>query len=108
MVKLIGRYNINKANILKIDEPLHLVIGQRRNVTLQKPRNYLLRRISSKEHTYISSLFESREIACNGLIGYCFDYQGAQYVLVIDPATGTATISERPAENSMSPINNAA
>lgn len=88
-----GQFHSDKANLLKIGETLHLVIGTRKKATPQKPPHYLLQRVSPKQHIYISSLFEWQEMSENGLKAYSFDYKGVDYVLIIDTKTQIAQIS---------------
>lgn len=90
---LVGLYQMDKSNLLQPGQNIHLVIGTRKKTTPQKPPNYLLRRFSLKQHIFISSLYEWQEMAGNGKQAYSFDYQGIDYVLMLDHSTGTGTIS---------------
>jgi hypothetical protein len=93
MPNLVGEYQTAKSNLLSPGQNLHLVIGQRKKTTPQKPPNYLLQRLSPKEHIFISSLYEWQEMAVNGLTAYSFDFKGVDYVLMINHSTQTAQIS---------------
>lgn len=90
---LVGKYQLDKANLLSESQNLHLVIGTRKKTTPQKPPFYLLQRVSSKQHIYISSLFEWQEMTGNSLVGYSFDWQGTEYVLMLNHNTRTAQIT---------------
>ena len=94
MPNLVGQYQTDNSNLLNVSQSgLHLVIGTRRKPTPQKPKSYLLQRLTPKQHIYISSLFEWQEVAKEGITAYSFDYQGAEYVLMLNHNTNTATIS---------------
>lgn len=72
-----GRYHTDKSNLLKQD--IHLVVGSRKKPSIQKPKYYLLHRLSPTTHQYISSLYpldgqEKDQI-------FTFDWKGQQYTL---------------------------
>ncbi len=97
MSNLLGEFQIDNSNLLRQGEPLHLVISQRQKPTAQKPRKYLLQRVSPKHHIYISSLFEWAGNASNEATGasetFSFDWKGTNYFLNLNYTTNTAAIS---------------
>ena len=94
MLKLVGQYQTDNSNLLNLSQSgLHLVIGTRKKPTPQKPKNYLLQRVSPTKHIYISSLFEWQELTAEGISAYSMDYNGQDYVLHIDHNTKKASIS---------------
>lgn len=107
---LVGQYQTDKSDLVKVSENLHLVIGTRQKPTPQKPKNYLLQRINPKQHIYISSLYEVPVFSPNEptapLQAWSFDWQGKNYQLTIDHKNSTATISLPTLNNSTFSINN--
>jgi len=101
-VKLAGRYDLNKSNLLRND--LHLVIGTRHKASPNKPKNFLLHR-SGKDHFYLSSLYPVQDAAEGSRDAqiWHFDYQGGKYTLAIKQAENQAEISPI---NSTDSINN--
>ncbi len=108
MSNLIGRYQTDKSSLKKVSQnPLHLVLGNRKRPTAKKPKNYLLQRHSPTHFTYISSLFKWQEMAGNGTTAYSLDYQGEQLVLILHHASNEAEIAlMTPIRNSIVSINN--
>jgi hypothetical protein len=94
MLKLVGDYQTDNTNFLNVSQSgLHLVIGTRKKPTPQKPKKYLLQKVSPTKYIYISSLFEWQEMTDNGITAYSIDYEGVDYVFRIDHNTKTASIS---------------
>jgi hypothetical protein len=94
MLKLVGHYQTDNTNFLNVSQSgLHLVIGTRKKPTHQKPKNYLLQKVSHTKYIYISSLFEWQEMTDNGITAYSLDYQGEHYVLKVYKGTQKAEIS---------------
>jgi hypothetical protein len=101
---LVGLYQIDKSNLLKQSENLHLVIGTRKQPTPTKPKYYLLQRLPNNRHIYVSSLFDAPQWAENGLQVYSLDWQGVNLKLTMNQTAQTAAIL--PSSNSTSSINN--
>ena len=72
-----GSYQIDKTNV--VNSKYHLVIGTRKKPTPDKPKYYLLHRLSPTNHKYISSLYtiNGQEMAKY----YSFEWQGQHYTL---------------------------
>lgn len=72
-----GSYQTVKSNLF--NSKYHLVIGTRKKPTLDKPKYYLLHRLSPTNHKYISSLYPiiGQEMAKF----YSFEWQGQHYTL---------------------------
>jgi hypothetical protein len=104
MANLVGKYQLQKSNLVKNGMDGSLVIGKRQKPSPKKPLNYLLFRSKSGKHTYISSLYP---IACNGSendpVSYSLDLDGKYYTLTIDRLEGVGIITNH---NSTNTINN--
>jgi hypothetical protein len=85
---LIGNYHLSKSNLIKGET--HLVIGTRHKPAINKPKHYLLARLSPTNHKYISSLYPTD--GAGNLLNFTFDYGGGTYQLSMDKATETAKI----------------
>ena len=90
MANLVGRYKIDKTNLIR--EGIHLVIGSRKAVTPQKPKYYLLLRFSNGSHKYVSSLFEAQEWSNTDSQAYFLDFLDINYILVFNRQKGEAYI----------------
>jgi hypothetical protein len=95
---LIGQYQIDKSNLIGINA--HLVIGSRKHPTANKPKNYLLLKISPTQYKFISSLYPIQPIEANR---YTFDHSGINYILelnreqnraIIQPYKGGGSVSK--------------
>ena len=93
MANLVGLYQTDNSNLVKPD--LVLVVSTRKKTTPKKPLKYLL----SKENgrfTYLSSLYpyEPETGLKQGEMGFSFDYEGKNYLLIIQRAENQAKITE--------------
>lgn len=94
MANLQGRYQIQKSNLVLDGADWSLVIGRRQKPTPKKPLHYLLYRSKAGKHTYISSLFpKGQDGSINGLETYSLDLDGIYYILTLDRANGTGSIT---------------
>lgn len=92
-VKLTGRYDLDKSNLLKGD--LHLVIGTRKKPSANKPKHYLLVKTGST-FFYLSSIYPFNQDAPQGATDaqiFSFDWQGSYYLLNLETAGKQAEIS---------------
>ena len=89
MVNLIGKYQISKSNLVgSVENPLHLVISERKKPEINKPKRYLLLKQGEKSFKYISSLYPSKESE----IAYEIDFNGIKYILRLDAENNMAVI----------------
>lgn len=92
MTNLIGKYHISKSNLVSNSKnnPIHLVIAQRKKIEGTKPKQYLLLKTGEKTFKYVSSLYPSK--VCE--MAYEIDYTGNKYLLTIDYDNQVASIEK--------------
>ena len=90
MTNLIGKYHISKSNLVgdSKNNPIHLVIAQRKKIEGTKPKQYLLLKTAQNSFKYVSSLYPSKVDA----MAYEIDYTGNKYLLKIEVDAGEAII----------------
>lgn len=84
MTNLVGQYQIAKGGKL-ISTNLTLVVANRRSPEATKPKQYLLRITGEKSFEYVSSLYPVPEAPNT----FTIDYDGVNYLLVIDTTQAT-------------------
>lgn len=72
-----GRYQTCKSNL--VNSRYHFVIGSRKKPSIQKPKYYLLHRLSPTNFQYISSLYPLEGQETDQI--FSFDWNGQQYTL---------------------------
>lgn len=72
-VKLEGKYLINGSNLSSSNDRIKLVIGTRKNPSINKPKKYLLWKHSPSKFTYLSSMYPVDETT------FSIDYEGVNY-----------------------------
>lgn len=108
-VNLQGSFDLDKSNLKSHN--LQLVIGIRHKPSANKPKHFLLHKVSASSFKYISSLYPlsgNVPVSLTDAQNWTFDYQGKEYQLSIDKAANKAEIKPycKPAEDSPSSINN--
>lgn len=92
-VNLVGRFHIDKSNLLKPD--LHLVIGTRRKPSPNKPKNYLLIKAAG-QFSYLSSLYpfdQDMPVRSQEAQIFSLEWQGVDYLLTLNTGLKQAEIS---------------
>lgn len=92
-VNLVGRFHIDKSNLLKPD--LHLVIGTRRKPSPNKPKHYLLIKAAG-QFSYLSSLYPfDQDMPVRSLEAeiYSLEWEGVNYLLTVNTGLKQAEIS---------------
>lgn len=72
---LSGNYTRQGTTLKGSEKPIALVIGTRKQATINKPKHYLLQKHSKSKFTYVSSMFPIDERT------FSIDYQGVNYIV---------------------------
>lgn len=99
MTNLVGQYQIAKGGKL-ISTNLTLVVANRRKPEATKPKSYLLRITGEKSFEYVSSLYPIPETPNT----FTIDYEGVNYLLVIDTTHATILGKEKGETNNPNSI----